>query len=159
MKRLLLLSVFIPAALITPSVDGIARVAPLPSRAPGCSSISIVNDRLENNQIITWKGGQCGGRGRIKVAFSGVAEHPNSGSNYAAVQIFDKNNAPMCNGADHQDHHFNTFQVRCLVQVQVNPYTTLQYRVQYSTDNVSDNPLPKLAVNGLYTPQPRRRHR
>jgi hypothetical protein len=120
----------------------------------GCFAFDNMNGALQNDQIVTIKGGNCGGVARITASFSGKAQFFNAGKDekkfgFASIEIRDNTGKVVC---FQKDERFNTFNLQCVVNLGVNPYVSYNYTVRYGTNNVSDQPLPNLAVRTQYKP-------
>jgi len=124
------------------------------TEAPGCFAFDSQNGALQNDQIVTIKGGDCGGTARITAGFSGKAQFFNAGKDekkfgFASIEIRDHTGKVVCYK---EDKRFNTFNIQCVANFGVNPFVSYNYTVRYGTNNVSDQPLPILLVRTQYKP-------
>lgn len=127
----------------------------------GCQSGDWENDKLQNNQKVSFHGESCGGTGRILVYFRGnsqftdVANWDDPKAPQASVVIKDSAGKELCyreekKSATNPNHKpFNTFDYICDSSIAVAPGTSYNYVVTYRTNNIREN--PKLTVRLFYT--------
>ncbi len=127
----------------------------------GCTQVRYYNPHLQNDQEFVVPGGECGGYVTFDAYFAGRAEFIDAGDDHnrraeASFNITEttNNNRLRCpERPAHSDRIFNTFNLRCPFTQGIAPNTTARFVLHYSTNNVSNNPLPTLRVTMTYRPQ------
>lgn len=115
-------------------------------RGVGCEPLSIVSRDFRNNAKYSFDGGACGGWVEVSVSFSG--ERAPTG-NTSSDRITRAGIVSPCNA---RDRHFDSFNLSCQYRMIVAPNSRPDITVAYTTNEVNDDPLPRLYVRLEYHP-------
>jgi hypothetical protein len=134
---------------------------------PGCKAYSRTITELQNDLLLRFSGGECGGTVRIQIRFSGGAQFknefekdgsPKDPKKYARVSmelIRKTDSRNVCAQQASRDAGFNDFNLRCDLSDSLNPYDVESYTFRYQTNNVSNgNPAPPLRLDISYSYAP-----
>ena len=134
--------------LVAGSVYAWTLVGPKPTD-PACRATQFSNDEFQNGQEITIGGGPCGGRATLTAVFSGRSQFANPNGQNAILDVVDDQNKNVCHRNKDKS---TTFYLKCSTTFFISKNKPKTFTVIYYTENVSDNPLPKLNIHYEFVP-------